>query len=361
MMSDVSVFLQSRFGELAALGAAMCWVFTSLTFAAAGRRIGSVAVNLIRILLAMVILGCVHRVLLGIWIPRLDGVTVWYLGLSGLVGLAIGDQFLFTALVDVGSRLATLLMTLGPPVAAMLAWPILDEPLGWLAMSGIAVTIIGIGWAVMERSEGAQPRVHRHRMRGTIFGVLAGICQAIGLVLAKLGIGHTRLEEAQFVSPLTATLVRMSFAAVGICLMAGVLRLMLRKRSARVIDVSPETEHIPAPLDEAKRSKQWKVAIGLVLIGTILGPVAGVWLSLIAVDLTDTGIAATLMAMSPVFILPFAAWLEKEHLSWRAVIGALVAVGGVVLLTIQDSDQSMPPVDDPEIQTRASMTQEPDA
>lgn len=350
-MSDLSVFLQSRIGELAALGAAMCWVFTSLTFAAAGRRIGSVAVNLIRILLALVILGCVHRVLFGIWIPRLDGVTVWYLGLSGLVGLAIGDQFLFTALVDVGSRMATLLMTLGPPVAALLAWPVLDEPLGWLAMAGIAVTISGIGWVVMERSGGAHPHSHRHRVRGMVFGVLAGICQAIGLVLAKLGMGHTRLEETQLVPPLTATLVRMAFAAAGICLLAGVLRLVLRNRSSRVIDISPETEHIPAPLGEVKRRGQWRLAIGLILIGTVLGPVTGVWLSLVAVDLTDTGVAATLMAMSPVFILPFAVWLERERLSWRAVIGALVAVGGVVLLTIQDSDQSMPAPDEPESQT----------
>ena len=52
----------------------------------------------------------------------------------------------------------------------------------------------------------------------------------------------------------------------------------------------------------------------------------------VAVDRAQAGIAATLMAMTPVFVLPFAAWVEKERISWRAGIGALVAVAGVALL-----------------------------
>lgn len=327
-MGEIVVFLQAKSGELAALGAAMCWVFTSLSFAAAGRRIGPVAVNLSRILLALVILLASHRMVFGAWWPDLDATSMAYLALSGVIGLSIGDQFLFTALVDVGSRLATLLMTLAPPVAALLAWPILDEPLGWLAVLGIAVTVFGIGWVAIERPEGSQGSVHRHRVRGTIFGLLAGVCQAIGLILAKLGIGHTRPEIASLVNPWTATLVRMAFAAAGICVLAGLTHLVLRRsKPEEVMAVSPESEHLRPP------AKGYGPAVGFVVFGTVFGPVVGVWLSMVAVDLTDAGIAATLMAMSPVFILPFAVWLEKERLSWRAVLGAAVAVAGVMLLT----------------------------
>jgi drug/metabolite transporter (DMT)-like permease len=55
---------------------------------------------------------------------------------------------------------------------------------------------------------------------------------------------------------------------------------------------------------------------------------------MVAVDRAEAGVAATLMAMTPVFILPFAVWIEKERISPRAAIGALTAVGGVALLTL---------------------------
>ena len=105
-------FIHAHLGELAALGAAMCWVFTSLAFAAAGRRIGPTAVNFIRIFLALAVLACVQRLLFGQWTPPISTRSLMLLGASGLIGLTIGDQFLFTALVYIGPRLTTLLMTL---------------------------------------------------------------------------------------------------------------------------------------------------------------------------------------------------------------------------------------------------------
>ena len=330
-MGDFPTILSTNKGELAALGAAMCWVLTSFSFAAAGRRIGSVLVNLIRTLLALILLFMIHRFVLGIWIPQLDATSVTYLALSGIIGLAIGDQFLFTALVDVGSRMGTLLMTFSPPVAAILAWPILDEPLGWMAILGISVTVLGISWVVMERPEGSQVIEHLHRIRGTLFGVIAGICQAVGLILAKLGMGHARTEEIALIDSWTVTLVRMAFAAIAICLIAiCVYRFQRRKKTKVIMEMSPETEHLP----QLRKQIRLTDAYLLVMLGTIFGPVIGVWLSMVAVDRTDAGIAATLMALSPVFVLPFAAWIEKERLTWRAMVGALIAFAGVVLLTV---------------------------
>ena len=109
-------------GEIAGLGTAACWVFTSLAFAAAGRRVGAGAVNFIRIFMAVALLGAVHWIAFDRLVPEADAYAVWFLLASGVIGLSIGDQFLFTALVDIGSRLSTLLMTLAPPITAVLAW-----------------------------------------------------------------------------------------------------------------------------------------------------------------------------------------------------------------------------------------------
>jgi len=55
------------------------------------------------------------------------------------------------------------------------------------------------------------------------------------------------------------------------------------------------------------------------------------------------GVAATLTSLSPVFILPAVAWLERERITWRAVAGAVVAVTGVAVLTAFDGNG--PPAD----------------
>lgn len=330
-------FLREHVGEAAALGAATCWVFTSLAFSAASRRIGPTAVNVIRILLAWSILLIIHRLLMGRWMPQTDRSSIELLAFSGIIGFAIGDQLLFRAFVDIGPRLTTLLMTLTPPVAAALAWPLLHEPLGGWAMLGIAITLAGIAWVALERPDATAFRGHdhRHRARGLWCGSLAAICQAAGLILSKLGIGHTRMPQEHYLDPWSASLVRLSFGALAIC---GLAMIRRAGRSATAVGaaapVEPDVGSLSSDGTGPPRGSVVPKALLLLTIGAILGPVVGVWFSLVAIDRAQAGIAATLMAMTPVFILPFAVWLERERLSWRAMAGAAVAVAGVAILTM---------------------------
>lgn len=326
-------------GHIAALGTALCWVFTSLSFAAAGRRIGSAAVNLLRLFVALSILWLVFRIAFGYWMPNIDRTGLCYLALSGLIGLTIGDQLLFTAFVDIGPRLSTLLMTFWSPVAALLAWPMLNEPLGPWAILGIAITLIGVIWVVIERPEGSDRRTtisirtRPHYVRGVLFGLGGAVCQAAGFVLAKIGIGHTRLDPALHIDPWPATLIRMAFAAASMTLVFAVWRLIRPSRQIdAAMDISPELEHFAQ--SRPKPRSIWPFALLMVFTGAVFGPVLGVWLSLVALDRTSAGIAATIMTMTPVFILPFAAWLEREHISWRAGLGATIAVAGVIVLSV---------------------------
>lgn len=321
-------------GPFAALGTAFCWVFTSLSFAAAGRRVGSTSVNLLRLFVALTILAVVHRLAFGQWVPVLDRMGFVYLAISGLVGLTIGDQMLFTAFVDIGPRLSTLLMTFWSPFAAILAWFMLDEPLAWPAIIGIAVTLSGVGWVVLERPKAeTNRRRSRHHVRGIFLGLGGAAGQAIGFVFAKLGMGYTRLPAEQRIDPWPATLTRMAVAAAGMVVLYAVWRLIRSQRQIdQVIEISPELE----PLQHAGRPARsvWPFALLMIFTGAVCGPVTGVWLSLVALANAPAGVAATLMTMTPVFILPFAVWWEREHVSWRAGIGAAIAVTGVAILSV---------------------------
>jgi drug/metabolite transporter (DMT)-like permease len=71
-----------------------------------------------------------------------------------------------------------------------------------------------------------------------------------------------------------------------------------------------------------------------VTLGSIVGPFIGVWLSMIAVQQIRVGIASTLMALTPIFVLPLSRIFFKENISFRAVFGTLVALIGVAIIYI---------------------------
>jgi drug/metabolite transporter (DMT)-like permease len=70
-------------------------------------------------------------------------------------------------------------------------------------------------------------------------------------------------------------------------------------------------------------------------IGSVFGPFLGVSFSLLAVQNTSTGIAATIMSIVPVIIIPASVFVFKEKVSFKEVIGAILAVGGVALLFLE--------------------------
>jgi len=292
-------------GQVAALGTAACWAAGSYLFTIAARRLGSLTLNQARITLALVFLSAFTFAARGTaWAPEAAPRQILFLVVSGLVGLTLGDWAYFRALVAIGPRLGTLLMTLAPPLTAILAVPVLHERLSWVGIAGMAVTIAGVGWVVLERS--AVPIPRGHRVLGVAMGALGSLGQAVGLILSKIGMGNE-------IDPLPATAIRMAAATAGIWLVAGLSR---RARNVRLLRTD-------------------RTARLAVLGACLLGPVTGVWLSLVAVRLTEAGIAATLMSTTPVLVLPLVMFVGRERVSPRAAFGALVAVAGVGMLFLR--------------------------
>ncbi len=311
-------------GHAAAIAGSLLWTATSLLFTAAGRRIGSLAVNTIRLPLAVLLLGLTYRLLSGQWVPEVPGQQVLLLALSGVVGLAIGDQALFTAFVDIGPRLTTLLMTTSPLLAALFGYLALGETLQMEAWIGMLLTVAGVSWVILERSPkpaaglGAPPamfvgRGHPHFVRGVVLALVGAACQAGGLMLSKQGMGHG-LQGGIAVSPEAATLVRLVFAAMFAIPAFLLFQRRVAKRAA------------------GKRLGRPRAGYLLTMMGAVVGPFLGVWMSLVACDRAPLGIAQTLLSLTPIFILPFAKFLHHERIGRRAILGTLIAVIGCALL-----------------------------
>ena len=126
-------------GEIAALTTAFCWSFTSMFFTQAGRLVGSFKVNNIRLVFAVTIYCIALLVTTGRILP--ETITyhhILWLGLSGIIGLVIGDSALFKAQVMIGPRIAMLLHSSAPVMATIIAWIFLREVLSVIDVLGIS-------------------------------------------------------------------------------------------------------------------------------------------------------------------------------------------------------------------------------
>ncbi|MGC9357045.1 MAG: DMT family transporter [Anaerolineae bacterium] len=303
--------MQYYLGETLALTTALLWAFTSVFFTLAGRKVGSHVVNRTRLLLAVPFLSVAHLLTQGNLVPLEAEPRRWlWLGISAIVGLVVGDGLLFYAFTAIGARLSMLLMALNPIIGAIFAWLFLGETLQPMEIIAITLSISGVAWVVMERNRPQLDRTAAHPDSDDgryLIGVLAGLGgatgQATGLVLSKQGmIGDFPALSASFMRVAVAAAVIWIAALIG--------------REARVSLASL-----------TKPQTGW-----LTLGGTLVGPVLGMTLSLASVQMAEVGIASTLMAMSPVLLLPLSHWIFHERITLRAVMGTIVAMAGVTLI-----------------------------
>lgn len=292
-------------GEISALSGAFLWGMTALLFEEAGKRIGAFPTNLLRILLASIFLCTTLFFVSGEFLPlQATHAEIFWLGMSGIVGLAIGDGALFISLVILGPRRATLLLSLAPPITAILAWFLLGERIDLPAILGIVVTVWGIFWVVNERHVAEQTR--GSKTKGVILGIISALGQAVGLILAKQGFSNG-------IDPLSATILRMLPAAATLWLFALLTR---------------QLKPIMGALSDKK-------ALFATLGGSVVGPYLGVWLANVAVKHTETGVASTLLATVPILVIPMVIIVRKTKPSMRAVVGSFIAVIGIALLFLR--------------------------
>lgn len=297
-------------GEIAAFLVAICWAFTSVFFTAAGSQVGSLVVNRTRLLFASILLLASHLLLTGHLLP-LDAAPErwWWLGLSGLIGLVLGDAFLFQAFILIGARISTLIMASVPVISALIAWVFLNEKLNGLEFAGILITVAGISIVVGDHHHAGRSPLGQHSpqyLQGILFAFLGALGQAVGLVLQKKG-------GAGDFPAISSVLIRVLLAAL---IMWGIA--LFQKKARYTLQQSTST----------------KTVFRAILLGTLVGPFAGIWLSMVAIQSAYVGVAATLMALTPIIMLPIAYWIYKEKISTLAYAGTFLSLAGVALIFI---------------------------
>ena len=291
-------------GEIAALLTSVFFSITAVIFTLASRQVGAMVTNRVRLVIALIYLMLINLALFGQPLPIGAGTDRWWwLGVSGIIGLALGDMFLFSAYTAIGARLGMLMMSLAPVIGAIVAWLVFGETLSVGHIAGIAVTLIGIAWVVATRPADDSSRRGVHG-RGLLFGLLAATGQALGLVLSKQGM------TGGF-SPFAGNAIRMLAATIAFWLIT--LAQRQTGKTLQMVYAHPS-------------------ALKLLALGALIGPVLGVTASLLAVQHASIGVASTLMALPPVFLLPISYFVFKERFGWQTILGTLVAMAGVAML-----------------------------
>ncbi len=305
--------LTSHLGELFALLTAVFWTATSLSFQQATRRAGSLSVNVLRLIIAFFIYGFISYFSRGIFLPFDASGHQWiWMSISGLVGFVFGDYFLFKSYELISARISMLIMSLSAPIAAFIGWFILGETMNLISILAMFITIFGIMMVITEKKKlddlkaGIKSKKIQFSFspKGMLFAFFGSVGQALGLVLSKYGMKDYNVFGA--------TQIRIIAGAIGFLIL-----ITMIKRWPKVKEAVTDS-----------------ISMKFILIGSIFGPFLGVYASLLAVKYTTVGIASTIMAIIPVLIIPPAILLYKEKVTVKEVVGAFIALGGIVLFFI---------------------------
>lgn len=300
-------------GEAAGLATAFLWTLSAIAWSHASKKTGAIAVSTIRLTIASVILMFIHLILYKTVWPfgaemRLQVILVF----SGIAGAAVGDMLFFYSLKNLGPRLGMLIASLSPAVSAVMAYAgPMHEKLGVYAILGMVMTMGGVAWVVIDENRGENAWVvpEGKFTKGVMMALLAVFCYGIGFVLSRAG-----MEDGK-VPAFSATLMRVVSACIFSWLF---IPFIGRFRQTFTSMIKGES-------------------VGIITCGTLVGPVFGIWMSMISVAHVETGVATALITTSPIFVIPLSYFSHGEKPTIRGVIGALIAVGGVFLLVYRNS------------------------
>lgn len=306
-------------GELIALATTLCWSIGVFPFTEATKRIGAESVNQFRLFLAWVIISIIlffsHQLNVIELFQQPNTTQYLFLGLSGIIGFSIGDYCSFNSFKLLGPKLASLYTTFAPSVALLIGYIALNESINAYGLLGIAITIAGVVWLTFSKKDSAEAKKvgYTRNTKGIVFGIVGALCQGTGLVLSKIGMNAVGKE----LPTMHAVWIRLLFAFSTLYIIS-LLFGKFKKNNQPIL--TNQQNNLP-----------------FILLGTIMGPVLGVSLSLLAIQTLEVAVAQTIFALLPLFVLPISFVVYKEKITLQSIFACIVALIGVLLLIWRNS------------------------
>lgn len=292
-------------GQVFALLTAACWAQNAVFFSLAGKRVSSRTTTHIRLWIALPLIMITHLIFFGSLFPvNADLYGYIFLSISGIIGFFIADLLIFESFILIGPRDTMLIMTLTPIFSSIFSWLILSEVLKIIHIFAIIITIIGIGWVISEETENKKEK-KKNKTIGILIALGGAIGQAIGLVFSKLGMNYD-------LHPISANTIRIAAGFIGLVLYT-YFKNELKNDFIKMKD---------------------KKALFFIAFASFVGPILGVVFSLYAVRIAPVGIVSTLMQTSPILLLPVDHFYFKQKVTFRAIIGTVIAIAGASMFFI---------------------------
>ncbi len=290
-------------GQTLAVLTAACFATVSSVWSFVGKRIGSNSVTHIRLWLSVPPIIVVHYLFTGYLFPHfIDSTALIFFLISGVFGFAVADLFIFRSLVLIGVRETLVILTLSPIFGALISWFALDETLTYMQILGIMVTVGGVMWVIYEEGQNRR-KANKVEKLGIPFALAGALAQTLANILSKSGL---MLD----VHPISGTYLRIIAGLLSVVIFS-----MLRKSF----------------IDDIRKMRHVKLT-ALLFAAAIIGPIAGVIISLYALTMAPVGIVTALIQVSPILLLPFDYFVLKKKITWKVVAGTFIAIGGAAIL-----------------------------
>jgi drug/metabolite transporter (DMT)-like permease len=286
-------------GYFFALLTAVIWAAAVILLKRSGESVSPFALNIFRVVVSTALL-LPTLVLAGqaFWPGSLRDVLILFA--SGIIAIAISDTLFHMSLNIVGAGISSVIDCLYAPLTVLFAAAVLGERLRTLQLLGMALVVVGVFTAAKhEPPRGVTPR---QLTLGVVWGVLAMITLAFGIVIAKPVLNHSPV--------LWATTMRQ----VGcLCVMGPAALLSPRRREILTV---------------LRPSRAWRFSLPAAVLGSYLALLC--WIA--GMKYTKVGAAAILNQSSTIYVLILAAVFLKEPFTRRKSLAALLAAAGIALV-----------------------------
>ncbi len=303
-------------GVIFALLTVVCWSTATVSFTKASIIYEPAVVNKSRLVLATVLLFIFSFFIfiykgsdIGTEFSRLKNSQWFYFGLSGIVGLAIGDYFVFKAFRTIGSTYTTLISCASPLAAAIAAYIFSGQNINIIGWLGMTITIGGIILVILSKSKNTSDIKTQIIKAGFIYAFISAVCQGLGLAITQMG---REMDSVNMPEPYTIGLIRM---------LSATLIIIVADASRGKFNIFPLAPFIQNPK-----------GIIYIIIGTISGPVIGVSCSIACLAYLPVAEAQTIFANLPLVVMLFNTLVGHEKPKPIIWFCLLLCIGGIIVL-----------------------------